>query len=427
MHLTYVVQQFPPEVGAGPARVAEFAQRWRGFGVRVTVITAMPSRMVPGQRAGASPPEYRRKIFLREQWEQLDVLRSWCYSSPGGGMVRTVANNTSFMLTALVHATLRMPRTDVLIASSPPFFPHITGRLLAAFRRTPLVLEVRDLWPDYLVGLGILRRGSFAARRLFQLERSLLQAAAAIVVVTEAFREKVIEKGIAPDRVLVVPNGVDLERYRGALPAADRMAGDAFTLGYLGNFGAGQDLTIAVRAAALLQQDRVRIVLVGDGPDRARVEAHARAAGLNNLTIRDSIPKEQTEACYHSFDVCFTPLAPIPELQDTIPSKIFEIMACERPVLASAGGETRRLVERSGCGIAVAPGDAAAVAAAVRTFRSMSPGQRAAFGTRGREYVRQYYSRDLLARRYYELLLGVVNGRRARDVPRAMAGESAGS
>jgi colanic acid biosynthesis glycosyl transferase WcaI len=411
MHIGYLVQQFPPEVGAGPARVLELSQRWREYGADVTIVTAMPSRMVPGQRAGASAPEYRRRLFMREEWEQLDVLRSWCYSSPEGGTLRTVMNNTSFMATAFAHGLLRMPKVDVLIASSPPFFPHIAGRMLAAVRRVPLVLEVRDLWPDYLVGLGVLRRDSFAARRLFRLERSLLKAADSVVVVTETFRERVIEKGVQPDRVVVVPNGVDLQRYRGAGDqATDARADEPFTLGYLGNFGAGQDLSVAVRAAALLHDEGVRVVLVGDGPDRARIDRLAKSLGLSNLEIRDSIPKDRTQACYHSFDLCFVPLAPVPELQETIPSKIFEIMACERPVLASAAGETQRLVDAAGCGVVVPPGDADAVAAAVRRFRSLPTEAQRAFGSRGRDYVGRHYSRDQLARRYYDLLRHVARG-----------------
>jgi colanic acid biosynthesis glycosyl transferase WcaI len=420
MRIAYLVQQFPPEVGAGPARVLELAQRWRGYGSEVTVLTGLPSRMVPGQRAGTFAPGYGRRPFMRETWEDLDVLRSWCYSSPAPGTARTIANNVSFMITSLVHGLVRLPASDVLIASSPPFFPHITGRLLAASRGAPLVLELRDLWPDYLVGMGVVRRGSFAARRLFALESSLLRSAAAVVVVTDTFRERVIEKGVHPDRFIVVPNGVDMQRY--GARATDQSDARSFVAGYLGNFGAGQDLTVAVRAAALLRKDDVRIELVGDGPDRARIESEASAAGLANLVIRGSIPKERTEACYHSFDICLVPLAPIAELQETIPSKIFEIMACERPVLASAAGETQRLVESSGCGLVVPPGDADALAAGIRTLRDMTAGERRELGRQGRSYVGRHYSRDDLARAYHDLLLSVARQAQQRGRPAAAEG-----
>jgi glycosyltransferase involved in cell wall biosynthesis len=405
MKVAYVVQQFPPEVGAGPARVVELAERWVRDGAEVTVITAMPSRMVPGQRAGAPAPAYRHRIFMKEKWDELNVLRSWCYSSPKGGTLRTVTNNSTFMLTALAHGLIKLPRVDVLIASSPPFFPHIAGRLLAGARSVPLVLELRDLWPDYLVGMGVIRRESRAGRALFALERSLLRAASAVVVVTESFARIVEAKGIHRDRIVVIPNGVDLDSYYPSdeSPPAGR-APSKFTVGYLGNFGAGQDLSVVVRAAALLAAEDVHFVMVGDGPDRDRVERLARQAAVRNIVIRDSIPKEQTRACYHTFDVCLVPLAPIAELQSTIPSKIFEIMACGRPVLVSAGGEAARLIMESGTGMAVPPGDAETMAAAIRRLRDLSAADRRRLGLNGRAYVRRHYSRDLLASRYMGVL-----------------------
>jgi glycosyltransferase involved in cell wall biosynthesis len=144
------------------------------------------------------------------------------------------------------------------------------------------------------------------------------------------------------------------------------------------------------------------------------VEATLHSLGVRNVSIHDSIPKDQTRGCYHSFDVCLVPLAPIPAFESTIPSKIFEIMACERPVLASVNGEARAIVEKSGCGIAVPPGNSEAIAHAVRQIRALTPDMRRQMGARGRQYVRQHYSRDTLARRYYERLL-LVAGRPHHD------------
>jgi glycosyltransferase involved in cell wall biosynthesis len=422
MHIAYIVQQFPPEIGAGPARAFELSQRWLAAGASVTAMTAMPSRMVVGTRAGTVAPEYRGRVFAREDHHGIDVLRSWCFNSPRGGILRTLANNSTFMVSALAHGVLRLGHPDVIIASSPPFLPHVTGRLLAAARRVPLVLELRDLWPDYLVGMGVLSRGSAAARGLFRLERALLLAADVVVVVTDAFARIVAEKGVPSDRIVVLPNGVDLNSYY-ALPQSSvpERRGE-FTVGYLGNFGAGQDLSIAVRAAALLQDEGIRFVLIGDGPDRARIERLVRDSGLSNIVVRDSIAKAETLGCYHAFDICLVPLAPIAEFQDTIPSKIFEIMACERPVLASAEGETRQLIERSGAGLAVPAGDDQAVAAGIRQLRALSRAQLRELGARGRAYVATHYSRDDLAHRYLKLLTAVVGadrkGRRSTGLGR---------
>lgn len=404
LRIGYLVQQFPPEVGAGPARVTEMAERWIAAGASVTVITGMPNRP-----AGRIHPDYRGKLFVEEELRGMRVLRSWLYANPRHGFAQTLMNNTSFMATSALHGALRGGRFDVLIASSPPFFPHISGVALAALRRTPLVLEIRDLWPDYLVGMGVVKNDR-VIRGVFALERALLARAARVVVVTDSFRERVARKGVAPELIDVVPNGVDTRHY---YPAAEeppiealRREVDEFIVGYLGNFGAGQGLESVIEAAALLAggSERIRFVLAGDGPNREAVLERAKGRGVANLSIHPSIAKEQTRAFYNACDVCLVPLASFPILQETVPSKIFEVMACERPVLASLGGEGARIVGEAGSGVVVPPGEPEAMAEAIRRLHATSTEERREMGRRGGRYVAAHNSRDRLAGKYLELL-----------------------
>lgn len=410
MKIGYLVQQFPPEVGAGPARVAEMATRWIEAGSSVAVFTGMPNRP-----EGRIHPAYRGKLFMQEEWEGIRVYRSWLYASPRHGFGRTVFNNTSFMVSAAMHAIARGGPLDVLIASSPPFFPHLAGRAASALRRIPLVLEVRDLWPDYLVQMGVVKGAG--ARALFAVERRLLGAADQVVVVTDSFRERMVEKGVDPSRVHVIPNGVEIERYyrdphaTPPLPELVRSNGD-YLVGYLGNFGAGQNLGAVLDAAALLAEERprVRFVLAGDGPHGG--ELRARAAELPNVTVHPPIPKEDTRAFYNACDVCLVPLAPVPVFQETVPSKLFEILACERPLVASLEGEGRAIVEASGAGVVRPPGDPALIADGIRAIRAMSDAERTAMGRAGRAYVECRFGRAALAARYLDVLRTAVERRR---------------
>jgi colanic acid biosynthesis glycosyl transferase WcaI len=404
LHIGYLVQQFPPEVGAGPARVTEMALHWQEAGARVTVFTGMPNR--PEGRIHAA---YRGKLFVREDWHGIEVLRSWLYASPKHGFARTILNNASFMITSGLHALSWRGRPDVLIASSPPLFPHITGALLSRRWRIPLVLEIRDLWPDYLVGMGILK-DRFSPGVLFALERRLLKAAARVVVVTDSFRARVEAKGIPLDRIEVIPNGVDASRYYRSeepppLPELVPRDGE-WIVGYLGNFGAGQGLEAVVEAAAILRRrgTKARFVLAGDGTLGRELTARAESEGLTNLSVHGPIPKEQTRAFYNACDVCLVPLAPFAILQETVPSKIFEVMACETPVIASLGGEGARVVTESQAGVVTPPGDGPAIAAAVETVMAMPESARREMGARGRRYVETHYSRQILAARYLDLL-----------------------
>jgi len=418
LHIGYLVQQFPPEVGAGPARVTEMALRWQARGARVTVITGMPNRP-----EGRIHPEYRGRLFMEEEHQGVRVLRSWLYASPRHGFARTLVNNATFMVTSGMHALARGGGLDVLVASSPPWFPHLTGTLVRALRRVPLVLEVRDLWPDYLAGMGAVKSAA-AMRAIFAAERAMLRRAEHVVVVTESFRRRVIEKGTAPERVDVVPNGVDTALYYAAveeppLEALRRRDGE-FVVGYLGNFGAGQDLLSVLDAAALLEvaDPRIRVVLAGEGTAVEAVRDRARALGLANTTIHPPLSKERTRAFYNACDACLVPLAAIPILQETIPSKIFEVMACERPVVASLAGEAARIVHESGGGIVAPPGDPRAIADAVLRLRDTPAAERAAMGAAGRAYVGRHFAREALAERYLEILQRLGRPRGAAAVPR---------
>jgi glycosyltransferase involved in cell wall biosynthesis len=412
MHIGYLVQQFPPEVGAGPARVLEMARCWIRAGDHVTVFTGMPNR--PEGRIHAA---YRRRLVADETLEGIRVLRSWLYASPKHGFARTLLNNATFMATSAVHALLRSSDVDVLIASSPPFFPHISGAVVRWIRRMPLVLEVRDLWPDYLVDMNVLAADSFATRALFGTERRLLRSADAVTVVTDSFRRRVEAKGVEPSRVHVMPAGVDPEAYYLSdepppLPALARSNGEV-VVGYLGNFGAGQALETVLGAALQIQQksDRIRFVLVGDGPQRALLEQRRQELGLTNLSIHPPIPKTLTRAFYASCDFCLVPLAPVPVFQETVPSKIFEILACERPIVASVDGEARAIMEASGGGWVTPPGDAGELAAALVRAAEVPPETRRAMGAHGRAYVTRQYSRQAIADSYLTLLRQVVAAR----------------
>jgi glycosyltransferase involved in cell wall biosynthesis len=278
-----------------------------------------------------------------------------------------------------------------------------------------------------MVEMGVLKNRT-AQKALFGLERYLLRRGQHAVVVTESFRRRVIEKGMRPEQVDVISNGVDTNfYYRDAtaeppLPALRRRSEREFVVGYLGNFGAGQEIRTVAEAAKLLEEElpNVRFVLAGDGTAKPQVERRAAELGVRNLTIHPPIQKTETRGFYNACDLCLVPLAPIPIFSETVPSKIFEVMACERPVLASVAGEAARIVEQSRGGATSPPGDAAGMAAAIRRLYHTSAEQRAAMGQRGRAYVSEHYSREALAGRYLEILSGIT--RSAQDGGRAGRG-----
>lgn len=281
------------------------------------------------------------------------MLRSGVYASSNGGAAHTLLNNGSFMLTGAIHALVKAGRFDVIIASSPPFLAVFAAEAVRLTRRVPMVLEMRDLWPDYMVEMGMLK-SRVLRKALFGMESYLLRRSQRSVVVMYSTRERVAGKGVPEERIHVMPNGVDLSQYYRSsepppLPTLRRSDGES-VVGHLGTFGVAQDLRSVVEAAAIVDREAggVRFVFAGDGREKEEVVERARDRGLSNISFHEPIPKDQTRAFYTSCDVCLVPLADLDVLQEPVPSKIFEIMACETPVLASLRGEAADIVRRSG-------------------------------------------------------------------------------
>jgi glycosyltransferase involved in cell wall biosynthesis len=410
LRIGYLVQQCHPEVGAGPARVGEMAGRWTAAGADVTIFTAMPNRP-----QGRIHPAYRGRLWTREDWQGARILRSWLYARPGGGLVTTLLNNASFAATATLHALLRAGPLDVLIASSPPYFPLPAGLLLHWLWDTPLVLEVRDLWPEYLVEMGVLR-GTTLQRAVLAVDAALLRRAQHVVTVTEPLRSAIIAKRVPDDRVSLIPNGVDPEQYfpcSEAPPVPELVRRDGtLVVGYLGNFGAGQALGVVLEAARRLAAAGapIRFVLAGDGTEHARIREQAEQLALPNLAILPAIPKEATRAFYANCDCCLVSLAPLPIFAGALPTKLFEIMACGRPVIASAAGEVAAVLAASDAGWSVAPGNAGELAEAMMTLARLGPAERAVIGARGVGYVAERFHRGALAERYLRVLESVAGG-----------------
>src|ERR1043166_4075578 len=212
VRITYVCHYFPPEPAAPAARVHEFARAWVESGHDVSVITTFPNHPV-----GRIPAAYRGRGWATEYMDGIRVLRCWLYAVPNRGVGRRGLDHLSFMVTALLFGLPRLGQVDVVIASSPTLFSAAAAWLIARLLGVPFVLEVRDLWPDAIVSLGLMRPG-LAVRALEKLARFLYRQAAQIVVVTEAFADRLVEQGVARAKLAVIVNGADTQLFS---PATD--------------------------------------------------------------------------------------------------------------------------------------------------------------------------------------------------------------
>lgn len=406
MKIAYLCHYFHPEPAAPSARLLEFGRAWQQLGHQVTVVTGLPNHPT-----GVVPPAYRGRLAMEEQVDGLRVLRSWLYATPNRGVARKSLNHLSFALSSVALNLRRLGPVDVVIASSPSLLSVVSAAALARARGAPLVFEVRDLWPAAMADLQVIR-GRPLLRLLEHLELALYRAAARVVVVTQGFAENLVARGVPPEKIGVIPNGADTAFFS---PEADgsflrkRHGLDGrFVVGYLGAHGISHGLEVVLEAAARhADPDRFRYLLVGDGARRAALLASRDRLGLRNVVMLPSQPRDQMPGLYAATDLCLVPLQPQPIFRTFIPSKMFEIMACARPIVSNVEGEARAILERSGAATLVPPGDPVALAEAVESLAGDETA-RARMGQAGRAFVTEHYDRATLARRYLELLEGVI-------------------
>jgi glycosyltransferase involved in cell wall biosynthesis len=406
MQILIVTHYFPPEIGAPQARLSELARQWAGTGEQVTVLTGMPNHPT-----GMVPRAYRGRRVVEERIDGYRVLRSWLYATPNEGMLRKTLGHLSFMVSSAVVGALRSGTADVVVVSSPTFFSIFSAWLLARLRRAKLIVEVRDLWPGIFVELGVLTN-PWLIRALEWLELATYNAADAVVVVSQGFRDNVVRRGVKADKVHTIYNGADLSRFSDVAVEAGARAelgagpDDTLVL-YIGAHGISHGLVTVADAAQRLVGEPVRFAFVGEGAAKADLAQRVRELGLVNVSLFPGVTRDQVPRILAAADICLVPLRDVPLFSAFIPSKMFEYLAAAKAVIGSVRGEPAVILREAGA-VVVGPEDPAALADAIRDLASDRP-RREAMGRRGRDYVTEHFDRQRLAEGYLRLLRSVVD------------------
>lgn len=405
MKILFVSHYFPPEVNAPANRTHEHCRRWVLDGHEVTVITG-----VPNHPRGKIFEGYHNRWIQEETVDGIRVIRTWMYLTPNAGFLRRVANYLLFALTAIL-ASPRASRPDVVVATSPQFFVGVAGAIIARLKRRPFVLEVRDLWPKSIVELGQLHPGPILSV-LEALERWVYRSAAGIVVNTRTFHDHITARGVAGDSIEVVYNGIDPAMFKPRPQNFELLArhglADRFTVAYVGTLGLAHGLTLLIDVAERLAgRSEIQFVLIGDGADREKLEAEVARRGLRNFHMLGLQPRDAMPDWIASIDVLLVMLRDLPVFETVIPSKIFEFLAQERPVILAAKGEIRRMMAEADGALIIDPEVADQLVAAIEEVIA-KPGAARLRAEAGRRFVEAGFLRDDLARKMSAFLERVV-------------------
>jgi glycosyltransferase involved in cell wall biosynthesis len=397
MRIVYLHQYFRPPTGVGSTRSYEFAKRLAARGHDVHVVTT------------------RRTGEPFRGWHE-DSLEGFTVHStyvPYSHTMSIRQRLRSFVAYALRASRMaRRLRADVIFATSTPLtiaIPAVTAQL---GRGTPIVFEVRDLWPEVPIAMGALT-GNITQRAAYGLQRLAYSRSAHIVALSPDMKRGIAQRGVSEDDITVIPNSSDVDFF--ASPAhreiesfRERLAaGDRQIVLYAGTLGRVNDTRYLVRvahASANLGHSH-QFVVVGDGVERAPVERAAREIGIlgKNFHLVSPVSKTEMPAIFASASLTVSTVAPIPELWANSANKFFDSFAAGRPIMINHEGWQADVLRSSGAGIVVDPHDPESAARALDELLT-DPVKLTAAGAAARSLGVDRYSRDIHASQLTEIL-----------------------
>jgi glycosyltransferase involved in cell wall biosynthesis len=390
MKILLIHQAFVSPDEPGHTRHFEMAQYLRVRGHEL-VIVASDLNYQTGQRTVE-----RRGLFAEQRIDGVRLLRAYIYPALHRSYFWRIVSFFSFMFSSIWTA-LRVKEVDLVMGTTPPIFQAVSAWLVACVRRRPFLLEVRDLWPEFGVSMGVLKNPIVIALAR-GLEKFLYARAAHILVNSPAYKDYMLGKGVPESKVTFIPYGTDVDMFNPNVDGSSirRKLGveDKFIVVYAGALGQANDIDTILRAATRLRQyDKIYFVLFGDGKERPRLEEEARKQNLTNITFAGVCPKKEMPFVLAASDACLAVLQNIPAFRLTYPNKVLDYMAAGRATILVIDGVIREVIESSGGGVFVEPGNDEMLANSILEL-SNNPQRAEQMGQNARAYAVQYLNRS---------------------------------
>ena len=388
-----------PEFGSAPILMNELAEYLSDGGHDVEVMTTIPR-----------PPHhkpYRGKLYVRENdngFPVKRVLTNFTVHHIG----RLVAWSI-YTLASMINL-FRVRRGDVLFLRLPPLQLGITGVLAAKWKKAKILLNVQDIHPDLSIQSGLLRNPRMIKWAL-GFEKWIYDHSKDILVISDGFKKNLVDKGVDPDKVKIIPNWVDTDFLKPLPkdnPLARRLGVDhKFVVMYSGTISISSISTLEniLESARQLQNDQdIRFLIVGEGFKKEQLVSKGRSMDLKNVTFLSFQPYADLPALLASSDVLLVPLDKEKSLL-SVPSKLYNFMAAGRPVmgLAHESSEVRSLISETGCGVCVSPEDVDEISSTFRKLKD-SPKERSRMGRNSRLYAEENYSKTRVLARLEKII-----------------------
>ena len=396
MKILYISQYFHPEIGATTNRALANVRCFANKGHDVTVLSE-----IPNHPKGIIFDGYKRRLFMKEKMEDFMIHRVWVYTNKKKNFITRLLFYLSFMFLGTIHTIFSWKKYDVIYVTSPPLFVGVIGLWLKKiFKKTKFIFEVRDLWPDSAVELGELKNRIFI--KLSQkVEKKIYDISEHIVVVTEYMKNKIITKGYDENKISIVYNGTDYEfMTRDMDEKLEQFTSlkeeGKFICIYAGIIGIAQGLELMLKVAKKLSDDEVELFLVGVGPELEKLKKMANSMNLKNLHFIGQVARNKIHLYLANADLGIIPLRKMELFKGALPSKIFDYLVCNLPILLGIKGEAAKILKESKAGITYKPDNSEDLAEKILYLKS-NPEKLNEMASRGRFFVEEKFNRQKMA------------------------------
>jgi len=342
--------------------MARIADHLAEKGHEVTVLTGFPSKPT-----GILPPQYRWKLWAKETDGKVKILRTYEFPAPNRGILKRLLNYFSFMVSASI-ASLVLPKHEVVIVSSPSFFAGLPGILASTIYKSKFFFDVRDLWPDSAVDMGMAKQGSWTIKIMEYFEKLYYRKATKITTATPAIRDHIISEGVPENKVELLLNSTDTNFFKPEKVNRRKyhFSDDDFIACYTGSMSAIQDLDTLIKAAFKLKKyPKIKFLFVGEGEEKEKLIYQAKKLRLINCVFLPQQEPAQVVKLINLSDIGLVPILNTKVFQEAMPSKSSEYFACGKPVIASVKGALKEIIEKEKIGSIYAGGDETGAAQAI--------------------------------------------------------------
>jgi len=412
MNIFLVHQYFLEKNEGGGSRFNEMVMHWAEEGHHITVLAGMVN-----YATGKKNEKYKSKYIKKEKYdEHIKVIRCHVSEAYNRNFFGRLYAYFSFVISGIIAVIFKTRgKYDVVISSSPPLFVGIIGYFFSRLKKIPFIFEVRDLWPESAIDMGVLKN-SFLVRTSYRFEKFIYKKASLIIVLTPAFRDNIVQKKRIPEnKIRIIPNAADFSISEKVMKRFDRNEfrekmgwNDRIVFIYVGAHGVANHLIQILEVAELLTETNAHFVLIGNGMKKPELIKYAMQRKLQNVEFIDPVSRQKIFEYISAADAGISVLKKSDTFKTIYSNKTFDYMACKRPVIMVIDGISRKLIEEASGGIYVEPENIPDFKEKIMLYLQ-NPSRIEQDGNNGYVYVKKNFDRRKLSKKYLKYIHKIIN------------------